>query len=122
MPNYVPPPDVSDGQTILGSLWNQLKNALASYLNNGGIGDAQVSSNPAEKISESKLNLTAATGNHHARHEPGGADMVRDIKFSNGAQENASLHAARHAAGGADPLPAGSITASMLASQAISDA
>jgi hypothetical protein len=119
MPNYVPPGDKSNGQDIDAITdWNPLKNGIASYLNNGGIGNAQVSGNPSEKIDEAKLNLTAPTGNHHTRHEPGGADKVVNIDIL-GTGTLLSAHAARHASGGADPLPAGSIVGSMLALGAI---
>lgn len=121
MPNYVPPADKANGQTLDAVLdWNAFKNALASYFNNGGIGNAQISSNPAEKIDESKLNLTAPTGNHHTRHEPGGADEVQDIDILNTGTP-VSAHASRHASGGADPLPAGSISPSMLQTFSITD-
>lgn len=119
MPLYVPPPDFNDGQILHGADLNAMKNGLASYLNNGGIGDSEVSANPAEKIKQTKIDYSV--GGHHTTHEPGGTDQVRDIKFSNGAAENASLHAARHAAGGVDPLTAASISAAMLQSGSISD-
>lgn len=114
MPNYIPPADLANGGTFDAIAdYNKLKNDLASYLNNGGIGNNQISSDPAEKIAESKLNLTAPSGAHGSRHEPGGADEVNDIDILD-TGTLLSLHAARHAAGGADPLPAGSISQAML--------
>jgi hypothetical protein len=94
VPNYVPPADKANGQTLDAALdWNPAWDALASYLNNGGIGNSQISSNPSEKIPESKLSLTAPSG----------------------------AHGSRHAAGGADPLPDGSISPAMLQSGVVTD-
>lgn len=122
--NYTAPPDKANGDIIYGVDWNGLKNGLASYLNNGGIGNSQVSSDPAERIAGSKVDLGGGIGAdaHHARHEPGGGDMVRDIKFDNGLLETAKLHAARHGIGGADPLLAGTIDGAVIASGTLSDA
>lgn len=116
MSNFPTIPNKNNGDILTGADYNVIVNTLRDYLNGGGIGNAQVSSNPAEKIAGSKVDAGAGipVDAHHARHEPGGGDMVRDIKFNNGGLENASAHVARHLVGGADPFPAGSLDGVVL--------
>jgi len=122
MSNYVPPGDLADGVPVTGTIWNALKNGIASFLNNSNLGDGNISANPAERIAGSKVDLGSGVlaSAHHTRHEPGGADEVQDIDILN-TGTIVSAHASRHASGGADPLPAGSISPSMLQSGAVPD-
>jgi len=124
MPNFIPPAAKSEGQTLNATTdWNPAWAALASYLNNGGIGNSQFSSDPSERLAGSKVDLGGgvSASAHASRHEPGGADEVHDIDILN-TGTLLSAHAARHASGGADPLPAGSISQAMLAFSAFGDA
>lgn len=111
MSNYIPPADKADGDTISGAQYNTLKNGLAAFLNNGNLGNGNFSTDPAEKLSGTKVDVTTLP--HHLQHEPGGIDEVHDIDILN-TGTLLSAHASRHASGGADPLPAGSISAAML--------
>lgn len=125
MGNYIPPADKATGSIFDGpGDFNPFKNGLADFLNGGNLGNSNFSSSPAERLVGSKVDLGGGVTSdaHHTRHEPGGADMVRDIKLANGAQENVSAHAARHADGGVDALLPQSVSQAMLKPGAISAA
>lgn len=115
MSNYIPPADKADGDILYGVDWNGFKNGLASYLNNGGIGNAQVSSDPAQRIAGSKIDLGGGvTASAHAsRHAPGGADELNDLDIANSGTP-VSAHHARHEFGGADAIAVGSLDANVL--------
>jgi hypothetical protein len=118
MSNYVPPGDKSDGQIIYGADWNAIKNGLASFLNNGNLGNDNFTSDPAQKLANTKVETNP--GAHASRHAPGGADELNDLDIGNTGTP-VSAHAARHASGGADPMPAASISAAMLQNFLIAD-
>lgn len=122
MSNFTPPSDISDPTTWVAALYNGLKNAIASFLNNGNLGNSNFSADPTERLAGSKVDLGSGVtaSAHHTRHEPGGADEVQDIDILN-TGILLSAHAARHASGGADPLLPGSVTQAMLALSAFAD-
>lgn len=105
--------DFADGQTLHGSDLNGVNGVVQSFINGGNLGDGNITTNPAEKIAQSKLALNADPGAHHARHEPGGADKVVNIDIL-GTGTLLSVHASRHVEGGADPLPAASQNANII--------
>jgi hypothetical protein len=124
MSTFSPDPDKADGDIITGSIWNSLKNRISAFINSGNLGDINISSSPSERIDGSKIKLSGGTtaSAHHATHEPGGADMVVDIKFNNGGLETAKLHAARHGISGADPLLPGTVDGASIAPGTVPEA
>jgi hypothetical protein len=112
------PNTFTTGQIPTAAMFNDNWSAACTVINGQITGDnIAVGANiPFSKLADidHATNGSAIFIDHSARHEPGGADVMDDITFSDGGLENASLHAARHANGGQDPMPADSISSSML--------